>query len=66
MLSLFSVRFGSVVRSLCGALYHLIREGGMAGAEQSSVTDRVDGEGVHLACIIAVGGSGNKYVMLLF
>ena len=55
--SLFRVRLGSVVRSLCGALNHLIRGGGMAGAKQNSVTTRVEGEGVHLACILAVGGS---------
>ena len=65
LLSLFRVRLGSVVRSLCGALYHLISGGGMAGAEQSSVTDRVEGDGVHLACIVAVGGSGNKDFMLV-
>jgi hypothetical protein len=29
----------------------------MAGAEQSSVTDRVEEDGVHLLCIVAVGGS---------
>ena len=49
-----------MVMSLCGALYHLIRGGGMAGAEQSRVTDRVEREGVHLACILAVGGSVRK------
>ena len=37
----------------------------MAGAEQNSVTNRVDGEGVHLACMVAAGGSVSKsHVML--
>ena len=64
LLSLFRMRFGSVVRSLCGALYHLISGGGMAGAEQSRVTSRVVDEGVHLACMVAMGGSGSKDLML--
>ena len=62
--SLFRVRLGSVVRSLCGALNHLIRGGGMAGAKQNSVTTRVEGEGVHLACMVVVSGSVSKAFML--
>ena len=36
----------------------------MAGAEQNSVTSRVEGEGVHLVCMVAVGGSVSKDLML--
>ena len=36
----------------------------MAGAEQNSVTNRVDGEGVHLACMVVVSGSVSKAFML--
>ena len=32
--------------------------------EQSRVTSRVVDEGVHLACMVAMGGSGSKDLML--
>ena len=65
LLSLFRVRLGSVVRSLCGALYHLIREWGMAGAEHTSVTSNVDGDGVHISSTVTVGGSaGNNFYII--
>jgi hypothetical protein len=36
----------------------------MAGAEQNRVTDRAEGEGVQLVCILAMGGSVSKDFML--
>ena len=66
MLSLFRVRFGSVVSSLCGALYHLIREWGMAGAEHTSVTSNVDGDGVHISSTVTVGGSASNNFYIIW